>query len=89
MKTIIQFDLFKVGEKSLYIDPTNLYINGRFNQVLLDDFLTNEEDYLSFLGADLEVGGVKTMTLEIWEDSDDYKTWLDWREIKEEEIDFI
>lgn len=80
-KTIIQFDIFKVGENSLYTDPVSLYIKGFFNWNLVNEFLTNEEAYLRYLGEDLKVGEMKTMTCEIWEDSDDYRTWIDYKEL--------
>ena len=84
MKTIIQFDIFKVGEKSLYTDPTSIYIKGFFNWYLVNDFLTDEEAYLSYLGDDLRVGEMKTMTCEIWEDTDGYRTWIDYKELPDD-----
>lgn len=84
MKTIIQFDIFKVGEKSLYTDPQSIYIKGYFNWNLVNEFLTDEEAYLRYLGEDLKVGEMKTMTCEIWEDSDDYRTWIDYKELPTE-----
>jgi hypothetical protein len=81
MKTIIQFDLFKADEKSFFTDPTSMYIKGYFNWVMVNELLTDEEAYLSYLGEDLKVGEMKTVTLEIWEDSDDYRSWLDYKEL--------
>ena len=80
-KTIIQFDIFKVGENSLYTDPVSFYIKGFFNWNLVNEFLTDEEAYLRYLGEDLKVGEMKTMTCEIWEDSDDHRTWIDYKEL--------
>ena len=48
---------------------------------MVNEFLTDEEAYLPYLGEDLKVGEMKTMTCEIWEDSDDFRTWIDYKEL--------
>lgn len=79
--TVIEFDLIKVGENNLYTDPANIYIEGWINWDLLNEFLTDVESYLCYLGKDLKVGEMKTVRCEIWEDSDDDRTWLDYKEL--------
>lgn len=37
------------------------------------------EYYLNDMVEDLEIGKPKTVTMQVWEDSDDYRTWLDYK----------
>ena len=85
MKTILQFDLFRDGEDSFFTDPTCVFINGYFNWIMVDDFLTNI-DYLRYIDESLEVGQCSNVTVEIWEDCDDYRSWLDYRVVNMDEI---
>ena len=79
MKTIVQFDLIKLGENSFCVDPNEIYVKGFFNLNMLNEFLTDEENYLKYIREDLEEGKPKTTIVEIWEDSDDYRTWIDYK----------
>lgn len=83
MKTIIQFEIVKLSENNFVIDPTAIYIRGWFNHNMLNELLTSE-NYLNDLGEGMEEGKTKTMTLEIWEDSDDYRSWIDYKVLPDE-----
>ena len=88
MKTIVQFDLIKLGENSFCVDPIGIYIKGYFNLNMLNELLTDEESYLRYMREDLEEGKPKRTTIEVWEDSDDYRTWLDFKTLPDDfEID--
>lgn len=78
MKTIIQFEIVKLSENNFVIDPKAIYVRGWFNHNLLNELLTSE-NYLNDLGEGMEEDKTKTMTLEIWEDSDDYRSWIDYK----------
>jgi hypothetical protein len=81
MKTTIQFDIIKVDENGkifTYLSSNKIFIDGWVNIHLLNEFLSSD-DYLSELTEDIEIRNTKTMTLEIWEDSDDYRSWLDYK----------
>jgi len=78
MKTIVQFDLIKLGENNYVTDPTSLYVFGFINQNMLEELMTSP-DYLNDMVDDLETGERKTVTMQVWEDSDDYRTWLDYK----------
>ena len=78
MKTIVQFDLIKLGENNYVTDPASLYVFGFINQNMLEELMTSP-DYLNDMVEGLETGELKTVTMEVWEDSDDYRTWLDYK----------
>lgn len=78
MKTIVQFDLIRLGKKDYCTDPNTLYVFGFINFNMLEKLMTSE-DYLNDMVDNLEVGKPKTVTMEVWEDSDDYRTWLDYK----------
>lgn len=77
MKTIIQFDLIRLGENDYCADPTTLYIFGFINFNMLKELITSP-DYLNDMVENLEIEKPKTVTMQVWEDSDGYRTWLDY-----------
>lgn len=78
MKTIVQFDLIRLGENDYCTDPNTLYVFGFINFNMLEELMTSA-DYLNDMVENLEIGKPKTVTMEVWEDSDDYRTWLDYK----------
>jgi hypothetical protein len=76
--TIVQFDLIRLGENDYYTDPTSTYIFGYINLLMLEE-LMNSPDYINDMLDDLKIGECRTVTLEVWEDMDDDKTWLDYK----------
>ena len=78
MKTIVQFDLIRLGENDYYTDPSTLYVFGFINFNMLKELMTSA-DYLNDMVEKLEIEKPKTVTIEVWEDSDDYRTWLDYK----------
>ena len=63
------------------VDPNAIFINGVIpNWTMLEDFLFKKEDsYLPELIENMESGKTYQVELEIWEDSDDYRSWLDYK----------
>lgn len=78
MKTITQFEIVKLSENNFVVDPNAIYVRGVFNLNMLNELFT-DKNYLNDLGEGMEEGKTKTMTLEIWKDSDDYRSWLDYK----------
>ena len=78
MKTIVQFDLIRLGENDYYTDPSTLYVFGFINFNMLEELMTSA-DYLNDMVEKLEIEKPKNVTIEVWEDSDDYRTWLDYK----------
>lgn len=80
--TIIQFDLIKLEDGLYAADTRELYVFGFVDFYLLKEFLEGD-DYLTNLGEGLglEENDPKTITLQIWEDSDDYTggPWIDYK----------
>jgi hypothetical protein len=75
MSAIIQFDIIRPPDGiSPIVDYRSVYIRGWINFFMVDHFLSSEKE-MSTLFSGYEYD---TMTLEIWEDTDDYTTWLDW-----------
>lgn len=74
-KTIVQFDLIKLSEESYCVDPYSLYVFGFINYNLLKDLLT-DLNYLTEMKVEI-LNIPKTISLKVWEDSDDFRTWLD------------
>ena len=77
MKTIVQFQIIKLGDKDYLTDPNTLYVFGFINFNMLQELLTSIE-YLGEIGESFKMHEPKTVTLQVWEDSDDFKTWLDY-----------
>lgn len=74
--TIIRFDLIRLAEKKYLVDPNSLHIFGNINYFHLKELLEGF-DYLKEMGV-TEFNKPKTITLEVWEDSDDDdENWLD------------
>ena len=46
MKTIVQFDLIRLGENDYYTDPSTLYVFGFINFNMLEELMTSA-DYLN------------------------------------------
>ena len=90
--TVVQFELVKIENETrgfeIIVDPTSLHINGKFNWLLLNDFLFNGkiDGHLMDIVKDLELYQSKRITLEIWEDSDDEheRSWIDYEVLKVE-----
>ena len=81
--TIIQFDLFKYSESQYGIDPNSFYMFGFCKLPLLDDFLRDNNESLTDIWGN-DQSQFQTVTLEIWEDSDDDHTWLDWKRLPDD-----
>ena len=77
MNTIVQFELIRLGDNDYCIDPSTLYVFGFINFYMLEQ-LTTSADYLNNMIENLEIGKSKTVTMQVWEDSDDYRTWLEY-----------
>ena len=77
MKTIVQFELIRLSDDKYCIDPSTLYVFGYINFNMLEQLITSA-DYLNDMIENLEIGKSKTVTMQVWEDSDDYRTWLDY-----------
>ena len=77
-KTIVQFDLIKLGEKDFCTDPNTLYVFGYINFNMLEELMTSP-DYLNDMCENIEIGKPKEITMEVWVDSDDFRTWLDYK----------
>ena len=54
MKTIVQFDLIRLGENDYYIDPSTLYVFGFINFNMLEELMTSA-DYLNDMVEKLEI----------------------------------
>lgn len=78
MNTIVQFDLIRIGDNDYCTDPYSLYVFGFINFNMLEELMTSEH-YLNDMVENLEIGKPKTVTMQVWEDSDDYRTWLDYK----------
>jgi len=81
--TIVQFDLIRLGENDYCTDPTSAYVFGYINLLMLEE-LMNNPDYINNMSDGLKIGECRTVTLEVWEDSDDDHTWLDYRLLPED-----
>lgn len=76
MRTIIEFDLIRDYEGYI-VDPKSIFINGYFNWNTIQDFLfSNNCEYMNELGERMNNEGRNSFKLEIWEDSDDYRSWI-------------
>lgn len=75
MKAVIQFDLLRDGD--MFIPMIySISIYGTVNIYMLDTLF--EQSSLSEIGEHLKDGERKTITLKVWEDYDDYRSWLDY-----------
>lgn len=86
MKAIFQFDLLRYEDE--FIPMVNsIFIHGVVSMYMLDDIF--EQSTLSEIGEHLKNGERKTITLKVWEDSDDYRYWLDYEVLPDDyEINF-
>lgn len=74
MSTIVQFDIIRPTDGPPYMDHRSIYIRGWMNFHMLTSFLYDEKEISTLL---LRCEG-DVITLEIWEDTDDHTTWLDY-----------
>ena len=83
--TILKFELIRNGENEFTVDPRSVFLNGYFHWFMLNDFLfEGKVSCLSDIGEDMEIGSCHGFELEIWEDSDDYSEWIDYKIISSE-----
>jgi len=77
-KTRLLFQFGKFGDSYL-IDPNSIFINGWiFNWQMLNDFLFKEEESnLPELIEHMADSKMYEIELDIWQDSDDYRSWID------------
>lgn len=78
MNTIIQFQLVRFDENEYAVIPDTLYVFGWINFNMLVELITSP-DYVNNIRDDIEIGSNKITTLEVWEDWDDYRSWLDYK----------
>jgi hypothetical protein len=78
--TKLTFEMINFDDDYI-VDPNAIFINGVIpNWTMLEDFLFKKEDsYLPELIENMESGKTYQVELEIWEDSDDYRSWLDYK----------
>lgn len=84
-KTVLIFKMFRILE-SYVVDPNSIYIGGWFNWNLVNDFLFGEKEQsnLPELIDGMPENVPFEIELEVWEDSDDYRSWLDFKVINTE-----
>jgi hypothetical protein len=77
-KTKLLFQMIKQGE-DFFVDPNSIFINGYvFNWQMLNDFLFKKEDSnLPEIVENMIDSKSYEVELEIWEDSDDFRAWID------------
>lgn len=70
--------MIKQGE-DFFVDPNSIFINGYvFNWQMLNDFLFKKEDSnLPEIVENMIDSKSYEVELEIWEDSDDFRAWID------------
>ena len=76
----IKFDLIKLDGNKFIVDPTSIFIKGRFNWNLLHSFLF-EGTYscLPEIGEGMTEGQCKEIFLEIWEENGDDGSWIEYK----------
>lgn len=84
-KTKLNFEMINL-DNDFIIDPCSIFINGFIpNWIELEKFLFHKEDSnLPELIENIESGKTYYIELEIWEDSDDFRSWLDFKVISTE-----
>lgn len=82
VKTKLIFEMINFDDDYI-IDPNSIFINGWLpNWQILEEFLFKKEDSnLPEIIENIESGKMYQIELEIWEDSDDYNTWIDFKVI--------
>ncbi len=79
-KTKLIFEMINFDDDYI-VDPNSIFINGYVpNWTMLDDFLFQKDDSnLPELIENMVSGEMYQVELEIWEDSDDYRSWIDFK----------
>jgi hypothetical protein len=86
MKAIFQFDLLR-NEDEFIPMVNSIFIHGVISMYMLDYIF--EQSTLSEIGEHLKNGERKTITLKVWEDSGDYRYWLEYEVLPDDyEINF-
>ena len=77
-KTRLLFQMGKFDEKYI-VDPNSIFINGWiYNWRMLTEFLFEEKDSnLPELIENMEDSKMYEVELDIWIDSDDFRSWID------------
>ena len=91
MKAIIEFHLIKITDNeylnNYVIDPHSFKMNGGMNYIDLNHFLwedkTWHDDVWNDPNNEILDSCNKQIILEIWLDSDDNKSWLDYKVLNE------
>lgn len=78
--TKLNFEMINLDDDYI-VDPNSIFINGWIpNWNMLDDFLfSKEESNLPELIENMESGKTYQVQLEIFIDSDDYRSWIDFK----------
>ena len=78
--TKLTFEMIKLDDDFI-VDPNSIFINGWIpNWKHLEEFLFEKKDSnLSELIEDIESGKMYQVELEVWTDSDDFGSWIDYR----------
>lgn len=82
IRTKVIFDLIKLEENNLIVDPNSICVNGYFKWYLLDEFLFEgfpNDDYVEEFFDKMKEGECYEVEIEVWEDSDDDNTWIDYK----------
>lgn len=86
-RTKLSFEMFKM-DNSCIVDPNSIFINGYLpHWTMLNDFLFEKEgSYLLEMIDDMNNSKSYFVELEILEDSDDYRFWIDYNVVKVEKV---
>lgn len=83
MKTRIEFNLIKIGEDSYTIDPNSFAMDGKIGWNYLEEFLWKETDWYAEVWNDENNEKLdsccRQVIMEVWLDSDDYRSWIDFK----------
>ena len=86
-KTILEFELIRHSGDDYLVDPVGVFINGWFNWRIVEEFLfpkDKETNHLAEIEEKIQSGESWRIKLEIWEDSDDYTSWIDYKVLESE-----
>ena len=85
--TIIAFDLARLADTEFVLDPNSFAMNGMIGWHYLDEFLWKETDWYAEVWDnkknEILDSCAKHVIMEIWLDSDDYRSWIDFEVINE------
>ena len=85
----LTFDIINVSiddNVCVFVDQSSVEMEGTFNLYQLESLFEKNNNNIIDIARDLNFEDHHaTVTIKVWEDSDDNQTWIDWEIIKDDE----